>query len=95
MPAAITAGDYEQSGPVSDIGYVFAEAFQTHDAAMRAAKKYAMLASIHSDRHLATRHADEKEDPVRHDASCGTYSRATVVGVDGAIGAGAVANGRR
>jgi hypothetical protein len=40
-------------GPVSEIGYVFARRSATEDEATRAAERYALIAPLRPERHLA------------------------------------------
>jgi hypothetical protein len=40
-------------GPVRQVGYVFAEGFASDRAAIEAARRYALIASLRPDRHLA------------------------------------------
>jgi len=43
---------------VQEVSYVFAEEFETDTAALLAAQRFALIASLHPDRHL-TRAANE------------------------------------
>jgi hypothetical protein len=46
----VTVRRREAAGPVSEVGYVLAEAFPSHDAAIKAAERYAVLASLDPER---------------------------------------------
>ena len=41
------------AGPVQEVGYVFAEEFQSEADALQAAQRFALIASLHPERHLA------------------------------------------
>jgi hypothetical protein len=41
------------AGPVQEVSYVFAEEFDTDTSALLAAHRFALIASLHPDRHLA------------------------------------------
>ena len=51
--ATVTVRAKQPTGPVSEVGYAFAEGYLSDEAAMKAAQRYALIASLHPEQRLA------------------------------------------